>query len=379
MARRSDYQIQKWSGSSDDTATWLYRLIFDESQISRQGSRVSRGDPAYGVTDILSIPEQLVPRTSSALSNVVNRLLADWTNLTSREIQESGSSTSKVSRWENKLDKRLKLLQLTGPAEDNKATSPAADPYIKVQSTKVYGPEDISFSHVSYTRREESASGSRQGGSEADNEAEKKNTPRYREPYVEHYEEDEYPRSRATWSSPKEDGENPVGSTKKFAKVKMAKAFRPEDVSYASARHTPPPNRTSSSRQSDSRPIGGHKLHFSTGGGARLNNDIPDNLSDTQGAGFDHRRRAPYVVEDPEVDRKHYGVSLPRRSSRTPTQPANPTSMPPKFRRSKTFNPDDIRYEPVPRVPGRFAYEEDGDINDTATPPSAGQEDRYYR
>jgi len=127
-----DTRLEKWDDTADDTAAWLYRLVFQESQVVRSESdqRTSVDNPMA-----LPIPDFLVPSNRAPKASIVNSLLLQWTDLTSVEIEE----TSMAARFDsgqsytNDLERRLRLLLSGGP-------SMPALPFPSTSTTSPAGP-----------------------------------------------------------------------------------------------------------------------------------------------------------------------------------------------------------------------------------------------
>ena len=100
-----DTQIKKWENSSEDTATWLHRLVFQDEQVAtsnRQNSVGNLSDP---------VPDLLLPINRAAKAPVVDRLLLRWTNLSADEIKD----TSKIlgrDEYAAELAERVRLLSV---------------------------------------------------------------------------------------------------------------------------------------------------------------------------------------------------------------------------------------------------------------------------
>jgi hypothetical protein len=119
---RPDNQIAMWTNSTDDTARWLYELVFRDDQPSKGRSRTP-----------LPVSDVLVPPTPAGARNVVDRLLLQWTNLTSGEIIGDGlGSSGPTNEWEARLESRVRLLELT-QGED------AAPPSLSQRDTSTQG------------------------------------------------------------------------------------------------------------------------------------------------------------------------------------------------------------------------------------------------
>ncbi|KAJ9138951.1 hypothetical protein NKR23_g8267 [Pleurostoma richardsiae] len=119
---RPDNQIAMWTNSTDDTARWLYELVFRDDQPSKGRSRTP-----------LPVSDVLVPPTPAGARNVVDRLLLQWTNLTSGEIIGDGlGSSGPTNEWEARLESRVRLLELTR-GED------AAPPSLSQRDTPTQG------------------------------------------------------------------------------------------------------------------------------------------------------------------------------------------------------------------------------------------------
>lgn len=71
-------QLQKWDKSGEDTARWLYRLVFQESQLL---------DPRVSSSSAVILVDP------AAKSRVVEGLLHAWTTLTDEEINHEDNST----------------------------------------------------------------------------------------------------------------------------------------------------------------------------------------------------------------------------------------------------------------------------------------------
>ncbi|OBT64734.1 hypothetical protein VE03_05858 [Pseudogymnoascus sp. 23342-1-I1] len=110
-----DGQVQKWDAASDDTAAWLYKLVFSGNEAVK--SRVKDGpQDSYRLSTIdgeftqaqgsMSPPQGVLITTSSDARQVVDRLLRRWTTLTPREI---GTIDTKEDENSHKVDSAAKI------------------------------------------------------------------------------------------------------------------------------------------------------------------------------------------------------------------------------------------------------------------------------
>jgi len=105
-------QLQRHEDSAGDTATWLYRLVF-EDRVETRGSEASL---------------ELAPATehTSAQGRVINRLLLRWTNLSTGEIQSTDEGHVEADQFENQLQDCLESLLTQGSDSDSDTNRPPA-------------------------------------------------------------------------------------------------------------------------------------------------------------------------------------------------------------------------------------------------------------
>ena len=117
----SDTRLEKWDDSPEDMAAWLYRLVFQDSQVMGPSQRAS-------IDSLIAspIPDLLVSTNRAPKAPVVDRLLLQWTDLDPVEIEETS-----VADWSGSdrpyvrdLERRVRLL--SGGQSTPELLSPSA-------------------------------------------------------------------------------------------------------------------------------------------------------------------------------------------------------------------------------------------------------------
>jgi hypothetical protein len=94
-------QLTTWQEGADDSARWLYNLVFQNDQLVEIGSQKSA----------ISVPTMLLRSSSERKPTVVDALLSAWTSLTPIEIKETHMNERR-SPWELQLQNRMGQLAL---------------------------------------------------------------------------------------------------------------------------------------------------------------------------------------------------------------------------------------------------------------------------
>lgn len=91
-------QVQKWDAISDDTAAWMYKLVFSGNEVARSLVK-NRQQDSYKLStvdvdvdgkvtqarDSTPLSQGVLITTSSDANEVIDRLLRRWTTLTPKE------------------------------------------------------------------------------------------------------------------------------------------------------------------------------------------------------------------------------------------------------------------------------------------------------
>ena len=102
----SDMRLEKWENTPEDTAAWLYRLVFEDDQMARSSQRTPVGSL------VTLVPDLLAPVNRAAKAPVVDRLLLQWTNLSEAEVRGTSESTNRGGEdaYATELSQRVRFL-----------------------------------------------------------------------------------------------------------------------------------------------------------------------------------------------------------------------------------------------------------------------------
>jgi hypothetical protein len=104
-----DNRIEKWIEAPEDTAAWLYRLVFHDSQIIKRDKRTS-----IEKLSLPSMPDLLVSTNRASKAPLVDRLLQQWTTLRPIEIEATSCAVRDDSAQLYMRDVERRVQRLSG-------------------------------------------------------------------------------------------------------------------------------------------------------------------------------------------------------------------------------------------------------------------------
>lgn len=126
---RPNNQIEKYDDSLNDTAQWLYQLVFMSDQgLERQSAS------SFLAADVLGTSRRAPKRV------IVDRLLQHWTNLESAEIRTTRLNDAVSSPWETRLINHSHFVDLDDEDEDEDEDDSEEELVIITPNAKVSQP-----------------------------------------------------------------------------------------------------------------------------------------------------------------------------------------------------------------------------------------------